>query len=166
MTSSRPLIIPQKRALLPPKANSRSIQNRTYQVLNPSAVAAEMCMKAPSNPETEDDPGSDQEKNDIPNNPTRIEFNFAASPQPFLDPPTWEAMLKRSRMVTSSSEGYVGDTEGEVGGPSETTEELRTRQQREAEYRSMAIRGRSSISGRGKRGRGTGAARGYWGGRH
>lgn len=165
MASSRPLIVPEKRKLLPPRENSLSTHNRTYHVLNPSAIAAEMCMKAPRNPETKDGLASDQEKSDdAPGHLSHIEFDFATPPQPFLDPPAWEAMLKRSQMKGSLGEGSKQGA-GDVGTSRSATtpREEKARTEREAEYSSVAIRGRSSMSGRGKRARGVGR---YWGGHH
>lgn len=181
MPSTRPLIIPQKRALLPPRTNSSTPQTqpRTYQILNPSAVAAETCMKAARVPETADEPASHLDRaDDGPSrNLTRIEFDFAAPPQPFLDPPVWEAMLKRARARSLGVEGRAGgvgeggELQGGAGSAntgSETPREQRGRVGREAEYNSIAIRGRSSISARGKRARGVGrggSSSSYWGGR-
>ncbi|OQE20031.1 hypothetical protein PENSTE_c014G03847 [Penicillium steckii] len=115
MTLSRPFIIKEKRALLPPRTNngaSKSKSNRTYKQLNPSAVAAETCMKAPNSPAAEDEPATNEreEIDGVSNRLTRIEFNFSAAPQPFLDPPTWEAMLKRSRPRSSVRENDTRDT--------------------------------------------------------
>jgi hypothetical protein len=70
-------------------------------------------------------------------------FAFATTPQPFLDPPTWEAMLKRKE---ASRQGESDQSE------SETADQRRRRLEREAEYGSISIRGRSSV--RGARGRG------------
>jgi len=172
MTLSRPFIIKEKRALLPPRminGGIKSKSNSTYKQLNPSAVAAETCMKAPNSPTLEDEPVTNEggEIDGVSNRLTRIEFNFSAAPQPFLDPPTWEAMLKRSRTRSSVRENHTRDSGNSenVDVPHETPHDQRVRQEREAEYRSMAIRGRSSLTGRGRRGREAGRG-GFWGGRN
>ena len=172
MTLSRPFIIKEKRALLPPRTNNGGTQsksNRTYKQLNPSAVAAETCMKAPNRPALEDEPVTNDvgELDGVSGRLTRIEFNFSAAPQPFLDPPTWEAMLKRSRTRSSVRENQTRDSRDSenVEVPQETPHDQRIRREREAEYRSMAIRGRSSLTGRGRRGREAGRG-GFWGGRN
>ncbi|KAF4760148.1 hypothetical protein HAV15_006225 [Penicillium sp. str.  len=84
-------------------------------------------------------------------------------PQPFLDPPTWEAMLKHSRERLAAQSIKV-EPSSDADQAEETVERMRQRVERETEYGSMAIRGRSSVRGRGKRGRGRGNV--YWGGRH
>lgn len=87
-------------------------------------------------------------------------------PQPFLDPPTWEAMLKRQAQAARTEASGEGAAAAERGGRSEysgdfeTCEQRRRRRETEAGYGSMAIRGRSSVSGRGLRGKR------FWGGRH
>lgn len=167
MTSKRPLLIPQKRALLPPATHIASNHKPVYKVLNPSATPATTDMKPPLN-DNEDDPITEP----LAQKPIRIEFSFASSPQPFLDPPTWEGMLKRAQSkAASESAGESASApstrrRGEHLSESsdvETPDQQRIRQEREAEYGSMAIRGRSSVRGRGKRTRGSG--RGYWAGR-
>ncbi|KAJ5174872.1 Cytochrome P450 [Penicillium canariense] len=159
----RPLLIPNKRPLLPPTTHSNTNHKPVYKVLNPSAVAATVCMKAPCENSEDDISQDDRTK------ATRIEFSFAAAPQPFLDPPTWEAMLKRARATAASAgEGASSSArrrdDDENVGSSETPDQQRLRREREAEYGSMAIRGRSSVSGRGKHAKASG--RGYWGGRY
>lgn len=171
MTSKRPLLIPHKRALLPPTAHTHSNHKPVHKVLNPSATSAITQMKPPL-----DDNEDDLINEPITEKPTRIEFSFASSPQPFLDPPTWEAMLKRAqRTAASASTGENesanasnstprrGENLSESSG-TETPDQQRIRREREAEYGSMAIRGRSSVSGRGRRTRASG--RGYWAGRY
>lgn len=165
---SRPLLIPHKRALLPLQTKSRKV----YKVLNPSAIPAETSIKQSYEEETQErnKPASSSEHNksavedeDYELQPPHFEVSFAMPPQPFLDPPTWEAMLKhgRERLASQSikdESGLGADREGE------SAERVRQRVERETEYGSMAIRGRSSVRGRGKRGRGRGNV--YWGGRH
>ena len=80
------------------------------------------------------------------------EFAFAVPPQPFVDPPTWEAMLKRKEQAVSRQTEGTG--QGGVQSESETAEQRRRRLEQEAEYGSMAIRGRSSVSRGRARGRG------------
>ena len=166
MSSKRPLLIPQKRALLPPTVHTPSNHKHVYKVLNPSATPAATHMKPPLI-----DNEGDAINEPVEQNSTRIEFSFASSPQPFLDPPTWERMLKRAqRKAASGSAGESASApstrrRGEHLSESsdvETPDQQRIRREREAEYGSMAIRGRSSVSGRGKRTRGSG--RGYWAG--
>ena len=172
MTSSRALLIPQKRPLLPP--TNRAISNSTgtndprpvLKTLNPSAVAAETRMKKPSHYNLDSDDSADEmtregderdnQGEEEENGPATIRFSFATPPQPFLDPPTWEAMLKkRARDAAQTSKGGTSrKDENDDAGPSETADQRRQRREREAEYGSMAIRGRSNISGRGKRARG------------
>ncbi|KAJ5389975.1 uncharacterized protein N7496_001043 [Penicillium cataractarum] len=172
MTSKRPLFIPHKRPLLPPITHTTSNSKQVYKVLNPSTIPATTHMKPPL-----DDNQDEETYDSTMNKPARIEFSFASSPQPFLDPPTWEAMLKRAQATAASVSAGENESErasnstrrrgenlSESSGSAETPDQQRIRREREAEYGSMAIRGRSSVSGRGKRTRASG--RGYWGGRY
>ncbi|KAJ5094146.1 hypothetical protein N7456_010007 [Penicillium angulare] len=167
MTSSRPLLITHKRPLLSPSTGKHIQKSNTScnkivpKVLNPSAVAAETRMKKPisyplHNDENADE-GQDGGKLQYPKSEP-IEVAFAMAPQPFLDPATWEAMLKRAR-DTANASNNIGTGNHSSAGPSssETADQRNRRREREAEYGSMAIRGRSSVSGRGKRVRGRGA---------
>jgi hypothetical protein len=148
--TSRPLLIPHKRPLLSSNHNkAKENTNHVQKVLNPSAVAAEIRMKKPTPYAQSDDEPTAPELEDKPD---PIKVSFAMPPQPFLDPPTWEAMLRRAREARNTSGN--GDLSNEASGPSETADQRRQRHDREAEYGSMAIRGRSNISGRGKRPRG------------
>jgi hypothetical protein len=149
-------------------------------VLNPSAIAASIRTKGVhqnyTNSQEDRDQGVLEEEQDP--KPPRIEVSFSAIPQPFLDPPLWESILRtrwvktatRSRSTDEERGGEAGE-EGEEADTSEsgatgpeTGEERRRRREREVEYGSMAIRGRSSLRGRGRRGRG-GDGGVYWGGR-
>ncbi|KAJ5863694.1 uncharacterized protein N7529_005610 [Penicillium soppii] len=163
--SSRSRLIPTKRSLLPPKSN----QHKVCKVLNPSAIPAETRMKQSheeatqkrnefKNQSVNKDEFEDEE--DYKPMAPRIEVSFSMPPQPFLDPPTWEAMLKHSqqRLAAQSDESSPENI-----AETESSERLRQRVDRETEYGSMAIRGRSSVRGRGK-GRGHGNV--YWGGRN
>ncbi|KAJ5997010.1 hypothetical protein N7499_006674 [Penicillium canescens] len=170
---NRPRLIPNKRPLKP-----TSTTNRYPRVLNPSANPAETRLKQSyqeylqtrkDNPNPSSTPAT--EEDDLPQIP-RIEVPFSA-PQPFLDPLTWDAMLRlhREKIAAQSVEDSNGATSQGSGsgvGASavsgeESAERRRQRAEQEMEYGSMAIRGRSSVRGRGKRGRGRGNI--YWGGR-
>ncbi|KAJ6171840.1 hypothetical protein N7470_000907 [Penicillium chermesinum] len=162
MASKRPLIIPRKRPLLPPHTSSdKSAKSQPPRVLNPSAVAAETRMKkaAPrhySSDSADESLGEDSEDE----KPGPVKFAFAAPPQPFLEPPTWEGMLKRHAQAQTRGVDGSGDTRDksrDAGGRGEegleTADERVRRREREAEYGSMAVRGRSRV-GRGKREKG------------
>ncbi|KAJ5163218.1 uncharacterized protein N7500_005048 [Penicillium coprophilum] len=167
---SRPLLIPHKRALLPLPTNK--IGPKVYKVLNPSATPAGISIKKSYEEATEErkKPTSSSKHNkstveneeDYEPQPPRFEVSFSMPPQPFLDPPTWEAMLKHSRERLSAQSVDDGSGSG-VDHEDESAERMRQQVERETEYGSMAIRGRSSVRGRGKRGRGRGNV--YWGGR-
>ncbi|CAG8888588.1 unnamed protein product [Penicillium egyptiacum] len=163
---SRPLFIPHKRALIPLPTKGQN--PKVYKILNPSAIPAETGIKQSYEEATQErnKPTSSGGHNkstieDEEDQPPHFEVSFAMPPQPFLDPPTWEAMLKHSRERLAQSikdePGLVADQEDE------SVERTRQRVERETEYGSMAIRGRSSVRGRGKRGKGRGNV--YWGGR-
>ncbi|KUM57706.1 hypothetical protein ACN42_g9469 [Penicillium freii] len=166
----RPLLIPHKRALLPSGTNK--LGPKVYKVLNPSAIPAGTSIK-PSYEEAiqrRNKPTDSSEHNkstvedeDYEPQPPRFEVSFSMPPQPFLDPPTWEAMLKHSRERLAAQSMKV-EPSSEADQEEESVELMRQRVERETEYGSMAIRGRSSVRGRGKRGRGRGNV--YWGGRH
>lgn len=142
--SSRPLLIPQKRAFLPPSTwSSRKVDK----VLNPSAAPAETRMRQPAQDAANASGREEEDEQEIKYK--RTEFAFAMHPQPFLDPPAWEAILKRKEQAVSRPGEGVEDG----GAQSETADQRRRRLEREAEYGSMAIRGRSSVRGR-ARGRG------------
>ncbi|KAJ5933879.1 hypothetical protein N7454_006208 [Penicillium verhagenii] len=168
---SRPLLIPQKRALITSKKTTDkgkpNTKKPTPKILNPSAVAAETRMKKPIPFASDVSAAEYAELED--HTPEPIKVAFAMPVQPFLDPPSWEAMLKRAREAananTNINTGPPGVASGsrsasgrqgniERSAPYETADQRRQRQDREAEYGSMAIRGRSNISGRGKRARG------------
>lgn len=128
MSTSRQLIIPQKRPLLPSKTvhrtkdKDKSVNVSIHRVLNTNTIPAEARMKQPT--DANQDATTEKEQ------PTRIELSFASYPQPFLDPATWEGMLKRRARGREEAE---------------TADQRRLRREREAEYGSMAIRGRASI---------------------
>ncbi|KAJ5500145.1 hypothetical protein N7453_009196 [Penicillium expansum] len=168
---SRPLLIPYKRALLPSRTNK--LGPKVYKVLNPSAMPAETSIKKSYEEATQErnkstslsghNKSSSDDEEDYEPQPPCFEVSFSMPPQPFLDPPTWEAMLKhsRERLAAQSIKEEPGSGEDRE---EESVERMRQRVERETEYGSMAIRGRSSVRGRGKRGRGRGNV--YWGGRH
>ncbi|KAJ5808186.1 hypothetical protein N7474_009455 [Penicillium riverlandense] len=187
-THSRPLstlLIPKKRSLLPPTSTTRlsgTHHQHVKRILNPSAVAASIRTKGAHRDYTSSHEDREQEalEEEQDPKPPRIEVSFSAIPQPFLDLPLWESILrtrwaKAATQSRSTDEGRGGEA-GEEGeeedtsesgatGP-ETGEERRRRREREVEYGSMAIRGRSSLRGRGRRrGRGGGDGGVYWGGR-
>ncbi|KAJ5550873.1 hypothetical protein N7461_005571 [Penicillium sp. DV-2018c] len=127
---------------------------KVTKVLNPSAQPPEMRIK-PSHDEitesrsktisTASGESAAEHEADEYYEPPRFEVSFSMPPQPFLDPPIWEAMLKRARerlaqrpMDEIPAAGV--DPEEEV----ESAESRRQREEREMEYGSMAIRGRSS----------------------
>ncbi|KAJ5921355.1 hypothetical protein N7466_009681 [Penicillium verhagenii] len=170
---SRPLLIPQKRPLItskkPTDKGKPNTKKPTPKILNPSASAAETRMKKPTPYASDVSAAEYAELED--HTPEPIKVAFAMPVQPFLDPPSWEAMLKRAREAantntsTNTNTGPAGVASGsrsasgrqgnnERSAPYETADQRRQRQDREAEYGSMAIRGRSNISGRGKRVRG------------
>jgi hypothetical protein len=164
---SRPLVIPHKRTLLP--SNRRG--SKVSKILNPSAIPAETIIKQsyeeatqeknkPSSSERNKNTVKDEE--DYESQAPRFEVSFSMPPQPFLDPSTWEAMLKhsRERLAVQSVDDELGSG---ADREDESAEKMTQRVERETEYGSMAIRGRSSVRGRGKRGKGRGNV--YWGGR-
>jgi hypothetical protein len=172
MTSKRPLLIPHKRSLLPPTTHTTCNQKHVYKVFNPNTVPATTHMKPPIDTNDDEDGSMNEPAKD---KATRTEFSFASAPQPFLDPPTWEVMLKRAHTAAmsastgesasasaSNSVRRRGENLSESSG-AETPDQQRIRREREAEYGSMAIRGRTSVSGRGRRTRAS-RGRGYWGG--
>lgn len=156
--ASRPLLIPHKRPLLSSNnaKDKGKIKKPVPKVLNPSAVAAETRMKKPTPYALNIDDSADEHtrQQELEDKPDPIKAPFSMPPQPFLDPPTWEAMLKRAREAANTPDGNGSPGNNTPSGPSETADRRRQRQDREAEYGSMAIRGRSNISGRGKRARG------------
>ncbi|PYH84097.1 hypothetical protein BO82DRAFT_390536 [Aspergillus uvarum CBS 121591] len=129
------LLIPQKRPLFPPKQNPPINPNTT--IRPPSLLLA-----ASSNP----DPTPEPREQASGIRPRDTEFNFAAAPQPFLDPGCWE----RIRGVDAARAGVEGQRGGEgLGGHAgmglgvEESEELqRRRRVREAEFGGLAVRGR------------------------
>ncbi|KAF3387169.1 hypothetical protein F1880_000524 [Penicillium rolfsii] len=151
MTSKCPLLIPHKRALLPSTTHTIYNQQNVYKMLNPSSTPAITHMKPPL--------GTNEDEEESTHEPTRgkstrIECSFAAAPQPFLDPPTWEAMLKRAQSEAASAAASAGESASasasnnlgrrienlsESSG-TETPDQQRIRREREAEYGSMAIR--------------------------
>jgi hypothetical protein len=170
--TSRPIKSP-KRSVLPPH---KPTPPKVSKVLNPSAHPAETRIKlshdeaaenrsktsstAPAKSAVEHEAEEEYE-------PPRFEVSFSMPPQPFLDPPIWEAMLKRAReRLTQRPLDEIPASGVNLEEEAESAERRRQRVEQEMEYGSMAIRGRSSVSGRGKRRRGDGG-RGnvYWGGR-
>ncbi|KAJ5184993.1 hypothetical protein N7491_007139 [Penicillium cf. griseofulvum] len=167
---SRPLLIPHKRALLPLSSNRPGF--KVSKVLNPSAIPAETTIRQSYEEATQErnKPTGSSERNKstvkdeeyYESQTPRFEVSFSMPPQPFLDPPTWEAMLKHSRERLAAQS--IDDEPGSgADREDESAEQMTQRVERETEYGSMAIRGRSSVRGRGKRGKGRGNV--YWGGR-
>ena len=162
-------ITPSKRLILPPRSTHK---HKVLKVLNPSAKPAETCMKSSHEEATRqkklnnanDQTSSPNDEYDDTPQSKRFEVAFSMTPQPFLDPPTWEAMLKISQQRHAAHSAQENTSELPVSQQVESAERLRQRVDRETEYGSMAIRGRSSIRGRGKRGRGNESV--YWGGRN
>ncbi|KAJ5514489.1 hypothetical protein N7463_004041 [Penicillium fimorum] len=167
---SRPLLIPHKRALLPSPTSRPG--SKVYKVLNPSAIPAETSIKQSYEEAIKErnktTSSSEQNKitikyeEDYDPQPPRFEVSFSMPPQPFLDPPTWEAILKHSRKRLAA-QLIGGEPSSGLDQEDESSERMRQQVERETEYGSMAIRGRSSVRGRGKRGRGKGNV--YLGGR-
>ncbi|OQE07547.1 hypothetical protein PENVUL_c013G05420 [Penicillium vulpinum] len=147
---SRPLLIPHKRALLPANRPGPKV----YKVLNPSAIPAETRIKQSYEEATQERnmPTNLNERNkikvkdeeDYEPQPPRFEVSFSMPPQPFLDPPTWEAMLKHSREKLAA-QSIKDEPDSGADQEDESAERVRQRVTRETEYGSMAIRGRSSI---------------------
>lgn len=135
MSTPRQPIIPRKRPLLPSRTVRKTEHKSVHRILNTNMLPAETRMKEPTS-HTDANQDAITEKDQ----PTRTEFSFASFPQPFLDPLTWEGMLKRRAQGTSSA------LRGERGQP-ETADQRRLRRERETEYGSMAIRGRASRRG-------------------
>lgn len=147
---SRPLLIPEKRAVLSPGTGSS--RNPVAKVLNPSAVPAETRMRQPAQDAA--NASATEEEDEYEKKYKTTGFAFALPPQPFLDPPTWQAMLKRKEQAGSRQSEVTGQEGAQSA--SETADQRRRRLEREAEYGSMAIRGRSSVPrgrGRGRGGR-------------
>lgn len=162
MTPSRPLIIPHKRALLPPMTNTRHNNLLIPKVLNTNTTPSETHLNQPPTSST----GTTSHQSTTPDHPpTQItELPFAAHSQPFLDPPTWASMTKRRARTPMSiprgegegereGEGIIASARGGGGlAPSapETADQRRSRREWEAEFGAMAIRGRSRGRGRGR----------------
>ncbi|KAJ5693185.1 hypothetical protein N7462_002608 [Penicillium macrosclerotiorum] len=137
----RALLIPHKRPLLPPQKHLQ----------NSSAAPATILLKPTS---------AEHDNPDAPAQTRRTEVSFHP-PQPFLDPPAWEAMLARAQeRAAREHRGADGEDEEEAaarglgtgtGNGAESAERRERAREREAEYGSMAIRGRSGLGGRGRR---------------
>lgn len=166
------LLIPTKRALLPPCSTSPSFRG-VHRTLNPSAVPAQIQIRRPAFSTVTVTPtatataagakdaptqntGQDQGQR---HEPTVIEFDASRPPQPFLDPGVLQRMRAHVRAVREVREGTSGGATGgtmtptgiraeELKGEGESEEAIRRRQEREAEYGSMAVRGRSRGSRR------------------
>jgi hypothetical protein len=173
MSSSTPPEQIQPRIVLKKRPLKRAPTTSSH--LNPSATPAETPLKQSyqeylqakqSNPNPTSTSATEEEEDS--NQTPRIEVSFLA-PQPFLDPPTWDAMLRLHReklAVQAAEDSNLGAAQGSRSGSGpeeESAERQRQRAEQEMEYGSMAIRGRSSVRGRGKRGRGRSSI--YWGGR-
>ncbi|KAJ5709247.1 hypothetical protein N7493_010581 [Penicillium malachiteum] len=157
MTSKRPLLVPHKRPLLSSTTkNGVGESNKSHKpiqrVLNPSAVATETRMKKAISVRLSPD-WEEWERPD-PN-----KCDFSRPTQLFLDPKRWEATLKKARDAAIASDDAAGGTGDSTGnsGTFETADQRIQRQERAAEFGSMAIRARSSTiaSGRVRVRRGT-----------
>ncbi|PYI13515.1 hypothetical protein BO99DRAFT_452620, partial [Aspergillus violaceofuscus CBS 115571] len=143
------LLIPQKRPLLPAK---------TKPPINPNTTAhpPSLRLAASSNPNPNPNPAPNlnpaprAQASDIRPRDRDTECNFAAAPQPFLDPGCW-ARMRGVDAARAGVEGWGrGPREGEgLGGHAglrvgvEESEELhRRRRVREAEFGGLAVRGR------------------------
>ncbi|KAJ5130340.1 uncharacterized protein N7515_006379 [Penicillium bovifimosum] len=155
-------ITSKRRHLIPPH---KPTSPKVSKVLNPSASPPETRIK-PSHDEIAENrrkTSSTEHEAEKDYEPSRFEISFSMPPQPFLDPPIWEASLNRARERLAQRPL----NEIPAAGVGESAERRRQRLEQELEYGSMAIRGRSSVSGRGRRGRGAQGGTGnvYWGGR-
>ncbi|KAG0159078.1 hypothetical protein PDIDSM_6598 [Penicillium digitatum] len=167
---SRSRLIPYKRALLPPRTKKPG--PKAYKVLNPSAIPAETSIKKSYEEVNQERNKSTslsghsknifEDKEEYEPQTPCFQVSFSMPPQPFLDPPTWEAMLKhsRERLAIQSLKDESGSG---IDREDESVERTRRRVEREMEYGSMAIRGRSSVRGTWEGGRGDNV---YWGGRY
>lgn len=151
MSPSRPLIISHKRALLPPKTNTKHNNIGIPKTLNTNTTPPE----AHLTPQTTTQPSHQTEPTDQSNFVQITEFPFASYAQPFLDPPTWTAMTKRRARTLSMPRGREGTSAAVVRGgdrrpPSapETVDQRRLRREREAEFGEMAVRERAKRVGR------------------
>ncbi|KAJ5723949.1 hypothetical protein N7488_001984 [Penicillium malachiteum] len=160
MASKRPLLIPHKRPLLSP--NTKIVVNKSnnshrpaQKILNPSAVATETRMKKAISVRLT----PDWEEYDRPD---PIKCDFSRPPQLFLDPRRWETMLKKARDAAIASDDATGGTGDSTGnsGTFETADQRIRRQERAAEFGSMAIRARSNTIASGRVRVRRGAARG------
>ncbi|KGO77243.1 hypothetical protein PITC_092030 [Penicillium italicum] len=148
---SRTLLIPHKRALLSLRTNNPD--HKVYKVLNPSALPAETSIKKSyeevtqernkSTSLSEHNKSTIEDEEDYEPQPPCFEVSFSMPPQPFLDPPTWEAMLKHSH-VNLAAQPIKDELGSGEDREDESVEQMRQRMERETEYGSMAIRGRSS----------------------
>ncbi|KAJ5340933.1 Cytochrome P450 [Penicillium brevicompactum] len=121
-----------KRLILPPRSTHK---HKVLKVLNPSAKPAETCMKSSHEEATRQkklNNGNDQtsspndEYDDTPQS-KRFEVAFSMTPQPFLDPPTWEAMLKISQQRHAAHSAQENTSESSVSQQVESAERLRQR---------------------------------------
>ncbi|KAJ5327129.1 Cytochrome P450 [Penicillium brevicompactum] len=121
-----------KRLILPPRSIHK---HKVLKVLNPSAKPAETCMKSSHEEATRQkklNNGNDQtsspndEYDDTPQS-KRFEVAFSMTPQPFLDPPTWEAMLKISQQRHAAHSAQENTSESSVSQQVESAERLRQR---------------------------------------
>lgn len=166
MNSPRPLLIPQKRALLPSKTTSIYNNQTIHKTLNTNTTTTKttIMQSAPFalNPNSQLEPSPSPPPSENTQD-TRLELSFAAYPQPFLDPLTWETMVRRARRsppasASASASASPLTTRGLVRGertpprarvdqgdsPStpETADQQRRRGERERDYGTMAIRAR------------------------
>ncbi|KAJ6021874.1 hypothetical protein N7540_007378 [Penicillium herquei] len=163
MASKRPLLIPHKRPLLSLNSknevnNSNKSHKPIQKVLNPSAVATETRMKKAVSLRL----SADWDEYDPPD-PTKCDFSRPT--QLFLDPKRWEVMLKKAQDTAKAldASGGPGNSTGNSG-TFETADQRIRRQERAAEFGSMAVRARSSMAASGRvrvrRGAGRGTRRG------
>lgn len=174
MSPSRPLIIPHKRALLPPKTITKYNNIPIPKTLNTNTTPPETHLTPPKTTQ----PSHQTEPTDQSKSIQITEFPFASYAQPFLDPPTWTAMTKRRARTPlfiprGRGEGIsvaaqaraVRGGDGRVPSAPETVDQLRSTHdsEREAEFGGMAIRERARARARvGRRGVRIVRRRGRW----
>jgi hypothetical protein len=150
------LLIPQKRKLI------SGINPSICRTINPSALPAEIQIQRPvfsslSSATGEEDVPSDRRKI------VTVEFDSSRAPQPFLEPEVLQRLRakRREQQQQRLRQQQEQHEEAEQGADAEQRrcddaeeedeQTLSRRREREAEYGSMAVRGRMNVSGRGRR---------------
>ncbi|PYI31285.1 hypothetical protein BP00DRAFT_415736 [Aspergillus indologenus CBS 114.80] len=137
--TTRPaLLIPQKRPLRPAKKNPPITPNTTAHP--PSLRLAASANPAP-NPHLHLNLNPRDQPSDIPPRDRDTECNFAAAPQPFLDPGCW-ARMRGVDAARAEGGGPRGGHAGLGVGVEEREELHRRRRVRAAEFGGLAVRGR------------------------